>query len=435
MVPRVIMLLGRCVWTRGVSGWSQESFGGVGELANPAIARLTELLSSECRRRTVVVFEPEGIAHQTVESPRVNRSVFASLARVRSEHPVVLSESLGWGIEYPEPVHSGAFSTLMHSELTPGLVHLHDACVHAGSQLSAAWPAFTAATSCMKTHLAASRARFLLILAPDFVAVAVCARGKRSFRGWTGPMSDRDWKTVSALIGESDERSAPSLAEAELKRGSITAISDGNPERDCPIWKEIIATGRLEAMAGLDELAVAAGRISPRHPANLIEGFPRPRQLDRYLIGAAAGCFSIAAALGAAVPAQLRQLRSIDSSNASRVAVLEAHRADLNRNQKEIEMLQIEAAQGPRLLQVGRHEALIGLAAAVPDSLTLTSLAIDKDGRFMIEAIVVGADFDPESTRRAFDRSGFKPEGQSGWAFNQTSGRLTICGRYAPPQP
>ena len=429
------MLLGRCVWTRGTSGWCRESFDGRGGLANPAIARLAELLSCRCRRRTVVVFEPEGIAHQTVEAPRVSRSVYASLARVRSEHPVVLSEDLGWGIEYPEPVKSGAFSTLMHYELTPGLVHLHDACIHAGSQLSAAWSVFTVATACMKTRFAAQRARIVLILVPEFVAVAIFARGKRSFRRWTGPMADRDWKAVSALIGESEARAAPSIVEAELRRGSIAVIAEGNPERDCPIWEEIRATGRLEAVAGLEAMLAGAARITSRHPGNLVEGFPRQRQLDRYLIGATVGCLSVAAALGAAVPTQLRQLKSLDASSASRVTALESHLAGLRSNQKEMEMLRNEAAQGPGLPQVGRHEALLGLAAVVPDALTLTSVTISKDDRFAFEAVVVGTDFDPEDTRRALDRRGFNPEGPNGWAFNSKSGMLSVSGRYSAPQP
>ena len=56
----------------------------------------------------MVVFEPEGLAHQAVDCPRVGHSVFATLARVRGEHPVVASESLGWGIERPEPARGEA---------------------------------------------------------------------------------------------------------------------------------------------------------------------------------------------------------------------------------------------------------------------------------------------------------------------------------------
>ena len=429
------MLLGRSVWLCNAGAWKREPFDGRGDLANPAVARLAELLSGECRERTVVVFEPAGLAHQTVDCPRVCRSVFATLARVRSEHPVVASENLGWGIEHPEPVHGGGFSTLMHSELTPGLAHLHDACMRAGSQLPAAWSAFTAATASPRTRSTAPRARFVLFLLPGFVAVAICAKGKRSFRAWTGAMEDRDWKALCALIGDAEARSVPSIAEAELRRGSIAVITEGEPERCCPVWPEIRATGRVEAVAGMDMLASNAARIGARHPGNLVEGFPRPRQLDQCLVGAAIGCLAAATALGAGVPGQLRQLKAVEATGSARVAALTAHLSDLRRNQGEMEALRNEASQGPGPMQVGRHGALLGLAEAVPDALTITSFSIDRDDHFEIEAIVVGSDFDPDGTKKALAHAGFRPEGASGWLFNSGSGRLSVSGRYAAPRP
>ena len=435
MAPRIAMLLGRSVWLRDARGWRRESFDGNNDLANPAITRLAEILSCECRESTVVVFEPEGLAHQTVESPRVGRSVFGTLARVRSQHPVVASEVLGWGVEQPEPVQEGGFSTLMHFELTPGLVHLHNACLQSGSQLRAAWSAYTAAAVCTRTHLATPKSKFILMLLPGFVAVAICANGRRSFRGWTGPMADRDWKALSALVVDSESRPAPSIGEAELKRGKIAVIAEGETERNCPIWSEIRATGRIETVIGLDALAVGASRTPTSHPGNLVEGFPRPRQLDRLLVGTVAGCLSAAAALVAGLPGHLRDLRNIEASSAERVASLEVHLSDLSRNQREMKTLRIESAQGPGPIHVGRHEALLGLAAAVPDSLTVTSLSIDEGDHFVIAAIVVGADFDAEGTKRALAQSGFKPEGPNGWDFNASSGKLLMSGTYAASQP
>ena len=435
MAPRIVMLLGRSVWLCDSRGWRRESFDGGGELANPAVARLAELLSCERRERTVVVFEPEGLAHQTVDCPKVGRSVFATLARVRGEHPVVGSESLGWGIELPEPVPGGGFSTLMHAELAPGLVYLHDACLRTGSQLHAAWSAFTVATACARAGSALSRARFILILLPGFVAVAIRARGRNSFRGWSGAMADRDWKALCALLGDSEARPGLPMAEVELRRGSIAVIAEGEPERVCPVWPELRATGRLEAVAGVDALAGNAARIGPRHPGNLVEGFPRPRRLDRCLAGTAVACFAAASALGAAVPGQLRQLRSEEASGSARAAALEAHLSVLASNQREMEALRKEASQSPGPLQLGRREALLGLAEAVPDALTVTSLTIDREDRFEIEALVVGADFDPDGTRKALAHAGFKPEGPSGWQFNAALGRVSVSGRYAAPPP
>ena len=429
------MLLGRSVWLFAEGGWRCEPFDGGGELANPGIARLAELLSRKCRARTVVIFEPEGLAHQTVDCPKVGRPVFATLARVRGDHPAVASESLGWGIEHPEPANAGGYCTLMHAELAPGLVHLHDACARAGSRLHAAWSAFTAATASPRAGSAAAGARFVLFLLPGFIAIAICAKGRRSFRAWTGTMAERDWKVVCATIGETEARSAPSMAEADVRRGSIAVIAEGEPERHCPVWPEIRATGRLEAVAGMEALASNAARISWRHPANLVEGFPRPRQLNGCLAGAAVGCLAAATALSAGVPGQLRQLKAADSSESSRNLALTARLADLKRNQREMEALRNEPLAGAGLLQAGKHGALLGLAEAVPDALTVTSLTIDRENRFEIEAVAVGADFDPEETRKALARGGFKPEGAGGWQFNAASGKLSVSGRYSAPQP
>jgi hypothetical protein len=390
------------------------------------------MLSVACKERTVVVFEPEGIAHQTVESPKVNRSVFASLARVRNDHPVVASEGLGWGIECPEPTQGGTFSTLLHSEMTPGLLHLHDACVRAGSSLSA-WSAYTAATACVRARSALATARFVLILVPGFAAVATCARGRRAFRRWTGPMEDKDWRALLALIGDSEGRPAPSMKEAKPRHVRICVIAEGEPGYLCPVWEEIRGTGRLEEVVGLEAFAAGAARLAANHPGNLVEGFPRPRRLDRYLVGAVASCLTVAAAIAADIPNGLARLKAADASSASRVSALEGRLEALRRNQGEMEKLRGEALQGPGPLQVGRHQALVDLAAALPEGLTLTSLSIDKNDGFAIKAIVVGADFDPEGTRRALDRIGFRAEGPKGWEFNAFLGTLSVCGRYAAP--
>ena len=169
---------------------------------------------------------------------------------------------------------------MMHSELTPGLVFLHDACMRAGSPPLAAWSVFTAATAFMRAGPVAPKARIILVLVPGFAAAAVCANGRRTIRCWRGPMADRDWKALAALIGDPEARSAPSKTEAELRRGRIAVVANGEPERCCPIWPEIRATGRLEAVVGMEALAAAAVRIADSHPANLVGGFPRPRQLN-----------------------------------------------------------------------------------------------------------------------------------------------------------
>lgn len=118
MAPRIVMLLGRTIWTRDVGGWRHETIHEGAGVPHDPIVRLAEHLSDAQGRRIAVVFEPDGMVHQAVETPKVSRAVFATLARVRSEHSVVDSENLGWGIEHPDAGPSGTYSTLIHSELT-----------------------------------------------------------------------------------------------------------------------------------------------------------------------------------------------------------------------------------------------------------------------------------------------------------------------------
>jgi hypothetical protein len=129
----------------------------------------------------------------------------------------------------------------------------------------------------VKSGPSALKARFVLILTPEFAAVAACGGGKRSFKGWVGPMSERDWRAFSAMIGDFEARTSPAMAEAGLRRGSIVVVAEGEPERICPIWRELRATGRVEAIVDLEAFALGAARIPAGHPANLAEAFPRPQ--------------------------------------------------------------------------------------------------------------------------------------------------------------
>jgi hypothetical protein len=433
MRTRVAILLGRDVWIRHAGGWRRSSFDGGGGIASPAVSHLAEALSEGAADRTILVYEPEGMAHQSAETPRASRQVFASLARVRSDHPVVMSERLGWGIEPPEPVQGGTFATLLHSELTPGLAQIRDACERSGSRLAAAWPAYTAAIACAGTGGAPTGARLAVILTPNFAAVATCCGGRRSFRSWVGPMSERDWKAFSAVVGDIEARSSLPASAAVPRRGGIAVIADGEPQRLCPVWPEIIASGRLEAVVGMDALAEGALRIGKGHPANLAEAFPRPLELNKCLVGAAAACLVAALALGALDLRMHARLRSDGMTLAARRVSLETRLDSLARNQREMAALRNEVPENPGALHTGRHGALLALAEGLPDCLTLTALSIGADNSFEIGAIVVGSDFDPDGVRRSLERSGFKPSKPDGWAFDAAAGRLVVRGKYGEP--
>jgi len=423
------MLLGRSVWTRDAGGWRREPF----ESAAAAAKRLVEILSAQPRARWKLVFEPEGLVHQAVETPRVGRSVFASLSRVRGEFPVVESESLGWGIEHPEPAQGGAYSTLLHAEATPALGRLRDGCMGATSRLAAAWSAYTAGVACVPTGISSGRTRFLAILAPGFAAVATCITGRRSFKAWSGPMTDRDWKGFSNVIGDSDSRSPAAMADLGMRRGGIAIIAEGDPGSLCPLWEEIKSSGRVGVPVGLDELATAASRIPRGHPANLVETFPSPRDMDPCLAGAVAAGAAAALWLCTIGADVRRRLASEGAAIRSRQALLEERLSELARNQAEMERLRGDVPGDPRYTRFPRHLALTALAALIPEALTVTSLSIHSDNSFEIKAQVMGAGFDAGELRLELGRSCLRPDAGNGWSFNAASGRLEVRGRLGDP--
>jgi hypothetical protein len=187
-------------------------------------------------------------------------------------------------------------------------------------------------------------------------------------------------------------------------------------------------------MIGIEAFVACAAQISVSHPGNLVEAFPRPRLLDRYLMGTVAGSLALAAALGASVPGKLRQIRDEEDASRARVAVLRARVADLGRNRQVMSVLRSEVSEEPGFKQTGRHDSLVRLAAAVPDSVTLNSLAIDRDDGFQIEAMVVGNEFDPEGFRQALEQRGFKAGGQDGWKFDSATGKVSVRGTCGNPR-
>jgi hypothetical protein len=424
------MLLGGGVWARRDGAWRCEAGSEPGGQAAHASAGLAAAVSAAAREQAVVVFEPEGLAHQRVETPRVGRRVFASLERVRREYPVVESEGLGWGMEPPEPAPGGAYSTLLHFELAPGLARVREACLGAGSRLTAAWSLFTAASACLRPDRGRPRARIVLVLVPDFAAVAVCGP-RRSFKSWTGAISDREWQGIQALIAGGE---LPQQSLAESGRAGVTVVSEGEACRLCPFWKELRDAGRIESELGLDALAAGAQALPPGHPANLAEPFPEPRDLSPLLVGAGLAGLAAAAALGASALGQRRLLAEKAAADAARESAASERVDALERNRAEIARLRAEspdaaASAGPR-----REPALEALAAAVPEALTLSEVAISGDA-FEIEACVIGADFDPDATRRAFSRGGLEPDAQNGWKLDRAAGRLSVRGRIVPPKP
>lgn len=429
------MFFGRGIWSRGPGGWACETHTeGLGSAPQP-LECLARVLSSPFKGRTVLVYEPRGMTHPSSETPKVSRSVFASLAKVRGEHPVVSSECLGWGLEPPEPTTGGAFETLLHYEMTPGLAHLQDASAMSGRRLAAAWPLFTACAAHCGHRDGAQRSRFSVFLVPGFVAVSCLAPGRRAFRAWAEPMLDRDWKVFASLVGDLDGRPPKSVPEAETRRGGIAVVAHGRPDELCPIWDHILESGRLAHLSGLDEFAGSVSRLPPRHPANLLEPFPSPRDLDRCLgLVSAAGVVAALAFAFAAAQVRLGALRD-EAEGTARISALEVRLKGVESNRAEIQRLSGELPGGPSPSGGEVAQALRRLSQAVPDAVTLTRLSLGSTGAFRIEASVVPDDFKPDEARRLFSGAGFIPRPGDGWTYEARAATLVVCGTLLPHLP
>jgi hypothetical protein len=431
MNPRIAILLGRTVWSRDDDGWKAAAYPS-GPSREP-IARLAEILGSGPARRTVALFEPESLSHQFLETPKVDRAAFASLARVRREHPVVEAEDLGWGIEPPESTAGGAYATLLHAEFTPGLVQVREACAEARCPLVGAWSAYTALAATAPRR-AGRGARLALLVTSGYAAVAAIAGSRRWFRSWSGPRSERDLKAVFAALGDAEGTGA--LAPEALSRApAITAVVAEEPERMLPGWAELRESGRVDAVLGLDDLAAAAARMPARHPANLVEAFPCPQNLDPVLSGVALSGLVLSLGLGSLIMGDRSRLGSQEAQHRLRSGGLEAQLAHLHANQQEMLRLQAEVPEGFGQLPLEMKAALIRLAAALPDSLTLSSFSVGIDRTFAFEALVVGRGFDAQGARQELERCGFRPGKDQGWTFEPSQGHLRVQGRIEEARP
>jgi hypothetical protein len=250
-----------------------------------------------------------------------------------------------------------------------------------------------------------------------------------------GLLNDRDWKAVSGLIGEGEPGPAPGSGEPGVRRGGVVVVSAGEPDRVCPIWTELRATGRVEAILDLDGFSQNAARIPLAHPANLVEAFPRPRELDRLLAGSAVVGLVAALGLGAMVTGDRRRLSVLESLERQRITNLEGQIRHLAANRQEMARLRSEAPAGFGPFPTDMKGALVRLASGLPEALTLSSLSLGADRSFELEAVVAGGSFDPSAARRAFEKCGFIPAEGKGWVYEAAGSRISLHGHFDGGRP
>jgi hypothetical protein len=427
------MVLGRTLWTRGATSWTPESLEASSAPELGIIARLRDILSTGQSKRVILIFEPEGMAHEVVETPKVGRAVFSTLSRIRSRYPVVLSDNLGWGIEAPEPDSSGIYSTLLHSELVPGLVYLRGRREDKRTHLACAWSIYTASAACLRSFPGARDAKHVVVLLPGFSAISSHEITKRSCRTWPDTMTERDWRTLQGILCLGVTGSVTSQIGASRQSG-VVVISEGSLDRLCPFWDDLRKSGRISAMLNLDDLSSAVRRIPRGSDANLAGSFPDPLRLDPILDATVvlfAAALLVLCALAFNERARYRQWRSEDQG---RQALLERRLELLKANKTEVEALKKKAGAIAANISTNKYGALSDLTKVVPESLTLTSLELKRDGTFDIEALIESKEVDSETTRLALAKIGFVPS-RNGWVFDSPLGVLRAHGRYTEPSP
>jgi multisubunit Na+/H+ antiporter MnhC subunit len=243
-------------------------------------------------------------------------------------------------------------------------------------------------------------------------------------------MAERDWKAVSLLLGDSEGKPSNSGGKMETRKNGIIVITNQEPARVCPFWNDLQISGRVEAVVGFDSLAETVVNIPVSHPANLLGAFPRPRNLNRYLVTIAIMGLSVSLVFAAIASNEARRVQAPEAAIQQHVAELSARLRVLRNNEREMLLLRAQVPAGPNYDSIEMHNVLSEAANAIPDALTLTSLVIDRVGHFEIEALVVGKGFNPERTRDALSRNGFVPDLVNGWIFDNAGGKLQVRGKF-----
>jgi len=426
------MLLGRTLWRRNEAGWRHETLALAPDFISSSADRLRACLTEARRDKAVLIYEPDGLAHDGAETPNVSRRDFAKIARIRDDYPAVTSEHLAWGMEPPGPAPGGTYSTVVHSEMTPGLIALRRACAEERVRLVAAWSAYTVAMSILPAGRNSGRGHSVLFLLPDYVGLARTGGAAPIFKGWTGVMKETDWAEASALLGEAGLAAHGAPPAGTRRPKGTMVVAAGGQERRCPFWDELISGGKVSALLGPETLADAALGLPASHPANLAEAFPRPIRLNAGLGVAAAASLAGVAMLGIVNRRdEVRSGRMRDEVRAEQ-ATLEARLARLAANERRIELLHRDEKIREDLLPTHEHEVLAGLAAVVPDAVTLTSLKIHRAGDFEFEAMVVDEAFNSKQMQSDLERAGFFISAGAGWTYDTGARRIKGQGHFRP---
>jgi hypothetical protein len=142
------------------------------------------------------------------------------------------------------------------------------------------------------------------------------------------------------------------------------------------------------------------------------------------------------AAVGAAAFLLVSDLRGLRQRNEEEVSIdariqgERLHLAELRHNQAEIGRLRRELPAGWDTEAAIGYDALAKLETGLPDYLTLTSLSIEREGTFELEAVVSAKEIDPEDARKRLENVGYRADAKNGCVFDAALRRLRIRGTF-----
>jgi len=433
MSNRVFIILGGTLWRRSDGDWLREAGASVPGCAADPITRLCEIIRTEPPDPVSVVYEPTGMTHLAVETPNADRRTFASVARIREEHPVVVSEQLAWSIERPWPASGGTFWTLLHGESEPGLSEIHATCSVRRIPLDA-WPAYTVVNAALASSAGGLSVQGMVLVAPGFLA-GIRVGSKPAFKCWTVPPSERELVDLDAFASETGFAGLAGTQPSARGRPRLAVFDGGESGLLGVIERRFTASAVFVARLQWDDLARAVASLRNSHPANLARSFPRTFSISRLCAqvataGLCAGSFFAGAAMLAQKQDSLRA--ASDNLEEGRLA---RQSAELDANRREIAAFGASVGMDSQPGLPGAYGVLKALALAIPPALVLTSLELRRDGSFALEGRT-GADRpDPAAIAASFEAAGLITAPVDGIRFDPSTERFRIRGSLTARSP
>lgn len=379
--PAVGIILGGTLWSRGGGGWVSSA------LVERDVAGLCTDRSG--RAELLLIYEPEGMAHERIPGYYRSRAEFSESLRNRERFPVIERAEGAWAIDSLNFDSAVPAETFFHSELKPGLRSLWEDCERKGIALVGAWSLFSVLANLRARRPGGEAASAILVVAGEYIAVAFCdgEGGPGLFRRWLGEPSEQTWRAVIICLRELRVGvELPSGAPGAQDGRRLRIYAEGPTLESCPRWGEWQQAGSVR-VAGLDRLAEEVVLSRRSTAPNLIRSFPRPVDVPRLL--RAVGAVAVLVLVGA-VGSGLDSWRQIHAERA-RIAEVQREQASLERSLSSNRAVAAQIEARPSLRAASTLATVDRLCAALPVNACLSYLHFAPSGAVELAGPYVGA--------------------------------------------